>query len=191
MNSAEYLKRLREQQEAIERRMLEREAVGLRAVLRAAGPPGSRAPSPPPTPRWRGLAARFAIGIGAALFGGAVALLLRQASIETTAPQSSERRPAPVMRETESTAASRSDVPAAVIRSGPSATLPIGEGVSATAVPAAEQPPAAALPVSERPRGTTVRDADKRAGRVPVAAPRPPHRLPPGSDIIAPTQQSP
>jgi hypothetical protein len=190
MNSAEYLKRLREQQEAIERRMLEREAVGLRAVLRAVGP-GSRAPSPPPTPRWRGLTARFAIGIGAALFGGAIALLLRQASIETTALQPSERRPAPVRRELESTAASRSDVPAAVIRSGPSTTLPIGEGVPATAVPAAEQPRGATLPVPERPRRTTVVDADKRAGRSPVAAPRPPHTFPLGPDVIAPTQQSP
>jgi hypothetical protein len=172
MNSAEYLKRLREQQAAIERGMLERESVRLAAVPRTALPAGSPARTPPPRPFWRRLGVVPLIAIAVALFGGAVALLLHKVSVDDTVVyQARPERSAPAIN-------SQSQAP--------------DLGIDATAGPRLESPPAVTVPGPERPHAFTAgREPGKREDRSRAGPPRRAERLPARSESIPITHQSP
>jgi hypothetical protein len=184
MNSAEYLRRLREQQEAIERSMLERERAELPAVRRIVHLPGSRAPSPSAGLSPRRLATRLLIGIGIALCGGAVALLLRETTVGRAAQQSlPERRSPPTVVGTESATGSRSE--------RPPDTRPAPEPVPVTPLARPERLPVARSPGAERSGAAAAREPGKGGRRPQTAGPIPAEQFSGRSESIAIIHQSP
>jgi hypothetical protein len=197
MNSAEYLKRLREQQAAIERHMLERERAGLATVGRAVRAIRASPLSPPVRRSRRPLILVSLLLISAGLFSLAVALLLREISADTVAHRPREERAvadrpreerpaADRAREEQPTAhRPREERPAAAVGGQQPA---IGVGADMKIGPQPERLPATTLagrplPPTAAGRGSSARQDPRRA-----PTPRPTELFPGRSESIAITQ---